>query len=166
MLFVSLTHTHLYTHAHTHTQSRYSAELAMHYILKDDYNRAKYYTDIGMQGFLQVRSLYSESTTYWKTFLSVTLCISLNARPVADLLFLIIVQCTSRKVKLPVFCSPVVPSSSLAPNPIQEWSTLSPLFEENRAACLRGLQKIVEVKEFLEFASKTGVCHSLYKCLC
>ena len=54
-VFCVFLHTHM--HTHTHTQSRYSAELAMHYLLKDDYNRAKYYTDIGMQGFLQVRSL-------------------------------------------------------------------------------------------------------------
>ena len=46
--------THTHTRARARTQSRYSAELAMHYVMKDDYNRAKYYTDISMQGFLQV----------------------------------------------------------------------------------------------------------------
>ena len=38
----------------------------------------------------------------------------------------------------------------------QEWCTLSPLFEENRAACLRELQKLVEIREFFDFTDSAG----------
>jgi DNA-dependent protein kinase catalytic subunit len=71
-------------------ESRYSSELAMHYIMKNDYSRARYYVDISIQRFLE------------------------------------------------------------------EWGSLSPLFEENRASCLRELQKLVEIREFFEFVDRSG----------